>query len=49
MSAGGEAERLRHNVRETERKTKVERENNKVSLVGINLPQSAGMSVEASY
>ncbi len=41
----GEAERLRERLRKRGR----ERENNKVSLVDINLPHTAGMSVEASW
>lgn len=35
--------------RETAEQRKGERENNKVSLVGINLPHTAGVSVKASW
>lgn len=43
----GEAERLRE--RERLRNRERERENNKVPRVGINLPHTAGVSVEASW
>lgn len=43
----GESERLRG--RETRDPRKRERENNKVSLQGINLPHTTGVSVEASW
>lgn len=45
----GEAERLSKSERDGEKKWKGERENNKVSLVGINLPHTAGMSVGDSW
>lgn len=41
--------RGRKTERERLRNRGGERENNKVSLVGINLPHTAGVSVEASW
>lgn len=48
-SVAGRRGRKTERERETEKQRKGERENNKVSLVGINLPHTAGVSVEARW